>query len=382
MAELGAAIAEVVVVTEGRRGFLRRLADPFWFQAFGAAMGMDWHSSGITTSVMGALKRGLTPRAGELGLHVCGGRGRHSRRTPEELLALGDRLGLDGEALVRTSKLVAKVDGVALQDGFQLYLHSFVLTDGGDWVVVQQGMNGDARQARRYHWRSESVSSFVEEPHDAVVGPPQGTIVNLTDRRSAHARTASLELATGAPDVAVDEVRRIAGQRHLQMPAHHEVRASDVFLRRLHGVLATAREAGAGQFDDLLLTPGLGPRTMQAIALVAEVAFGAPSRFDDPARYAFAHGGKDGHPFPVPLKVYDRTLHALRGAVDQARIGRSDKVEALRRIERRVRRLEREASGPSFDAIVDDEWRQAASRGGRTVMDDVPTGPVQLPLFA
>ncbi len=367
MAELGAAIAEVVIVTEGRRGFLRRLSDPFWFQAFGAAMGMDWHSSGITTSVMGALKRGLNPRSRDLGLHVCGGRGRHSRRTPEELLDLASRLRLDGDDLVRTSKLVAKVDGVALQDGFQLYLHSFVLTDGGDWVVVQQGMNGDARQARRYHWRSEAVSSFVEEPHAAVVGLSQGTIVNLTDRRSASARDASLEIASGDPGSAVNELRRIAGGRHLQMPAHHEVRASDVFLRRMHGVLATAHDAGTARFDDLLLTRGLGPRTMQAIALVAEVAFGAPSRFDDPARFAFAHGGKDGHPHPVPLKVYDRTLHALRGAVDRARIGRSDKVEALRRIERRVRRLEREVSGPSFDELVEDEWRRSPDRGGMTV---------------
>lgn len=369
MAELGAAIAEVVIVTEGRRGFLRRLSDPFWFQAFGAAMGMDWHSSGITTSVMGALKRGLGPRSGDLGLHVCGGRGKHSRRTPEELVRLAGRLGLDGDELVRTSKLVAKVDGVALQDGFQLYLHSFVLTDDGDWVVVQQGMNGDKRQARRYHWRSEAVTSFVEEPHDAVVGPPQGSIVNLTDRRAAEARDTTVEIAGGDPDAAVRELRQIVAGRHLQMPAHHEVRASDVFLRRLHGVLATAREAGVSRFDELLLTPGLGPRTMQAIALVSEVAFGAPSRFDDPARFAFAHGGKDGHPHPVPLEVYDRTLHALRGAVDRARIGRGDKVEALRRVERRLRILEREArDGPSFDEILDHEWRQSPARGGMTVL--------------
>jgi len=369
MAELGAAIAEVVIVTEGRQGFLRRLADPFWFQAFGAAMGMDWHSSGITTSVMGALKRGLGPRSGDLGLHVCGGRGKHSRRTPEELIRLAGRLGLDGDDLVRTSKLVAKVDGVALQDGFQLYLHSFVLTDDGDWVVVQQGMNGERRQARRYHWRSEAVTSFVEEPHDAVIGANQGTIVNLTDRRAGVARETSVELTEGDPGAAVEELRRIVSDRHLQMPAHHEVRASDVFLRRVHGVLATAKEAGTDRFDELLLTPGLGPRTMQAIALVSEVAFGAPSRFDDPARFAFAHGGKDGHPHPVPLKVYDRTLHALRGTVDRARIGRTDKLEALRRVERRLRILEREArDGPSFDEILDHEWRHSPARGGMTVL--------------
>lgn len=373
MAELGVAIVEAIVIAEGRQGFLTRLADPFWFQAFGAVLGMDWHSSGITTSVVGALKRGLGPRAAELGLHVCGGRGRHSRRTPDELLAVADRTGLDGEALVRASKLTAKVDNTAMQDGFQLYLHAFVVGDDGEWVVIQQGMNGEARQARRYHWRSAAVRSFVDEPHDAVVGAPQGAIVNLTDRRALAARDVSVGLLEESPDAVVDELRRITTGRLLQLPSHHEVRASDVFLRRLHGVLATARDGGVAGFEDLLLTRGLGPRTMQAIALVAEVAHGAPSRFDDPARFAFAHGGKDGHPFPVPLRVYDRTIEALRQAVDRARVGRSDKVEALQRLDRRARELERLASGPSFDEIMDDEWRRSPARGGMTVLG--PAGP-------
>jgi len=368
MAELGAAITEAVILAEGRRGFLRRLSDPLWFQAFGAVMGMDWHSSGITTSVMGALKRGLAPRADDLGLYVCGGRGKHSRRTPEELLQLSERIGLDGDALVRTSRLVAKVDNVAMQDGFQLYLHSFVVTDRSDWVVVQQGMNGKARQARRYHWRSEAVSSFVDEPHDAVIGPNQGTILNLTDRRSSDARAATGQMVDETPDRVVDELRSVVGGRHAQLPDHHEVRLSDVFLRRLHAVLATAQEAGANRFEDLLLTQGLGPRTMQALALVAEVAHGAPSRFDDPARFAFAHGGKDGHPHPVPLKVYDRTLSTLRSAIDGAHIGRNDKIRAFRRLESRVRELEGKADGPAFEEIVEQEWDHSPQRGGMTVM--------------
>jgi len=368
MAELGAAITEVIVIGEGRQGFLTRLADPFWFQAFGAVLGMDWHSSGITTSVIGALKRGLGPRAGELGIHVCGGRGRHSRNTPRELLEVAGRTGLDGDALGRTSRLVAKVDNVAVQDGFSLYLHGFVVTDDGDWVVVQQGMNGAARQARRYHWRSDTVRSFVEEPHQAVIGPNQGKIVNLTDRRAADARQASIQIVEAGPDAAVRELGRIvSSRRDLTMPAHHEVRASDVFLRRLHAVIALARERGATAFDELLLTDGLGPRTMQALALVAEVAHGAPSRFDDPARFAFAHGGKDGHPHPVPLEVYDRTIDSLRRAVDRSRLDRSDKVHALRRLESKVRELESTARGPSLERIVDDEWDRSPERGGMTV---------------
>lgn len=377
MAALGAEITEAVVLAEGRRGFLTRLSDPFWFQAFGAVLGMDWHSSGITTSVMGALKRGLGPRADELGLRVCGGRGRHSRKTPDELLAVAEKTGLDGDELVRASKLVAKVDNTALQDGYQLYLHSFVLSDDGDWVVVQQGMCGEVRQARRYHWRSAEVQSFVEEPHEAVIGPNRGTIVNLTDRRSAGARETTVALTAEAPERVADELVGIAAARHLQMPAHHEVRPTDVFLRRLHAVLTLAKETGADDFESLLLTRGLGPRTMQALALVAEVTYGAPSRFDDPARFAFAHGGKDGHPFPVPLKVYDETIGTLRQAIGQAKVGRNEKVQAFKRLDQQLRDAEKTAQGPTFEQIVEEERRKSFERGGMTAK-----GPAQLELFS
>src|SRR5262252_9148591 len=194
MARLGRVIVEAIAHEYGRTEVLRRLSNPFWFQSFGAVMGMDWHSSGITTSVIGALKRGLTPRAGELGLHVCGGRGAHSRRTPGELLAIGEQTGIDGAALAETSRLVAKVDSAAVQDGFDLYLHGFFVTDDGHWAVVQQGMNGDSRLARRYHWLSEGLASFVDEPHAAIDGEQQGEIVNLTDRRANASRRGQLEL--------------------------------------------------------------------------------------------------------------------------------------------------------------------------------------------
>src|SRR5471032_2440209 len=189
MTRLGAVMAQAIVHHYGRNELLRRLANPFWFQSFGAVMGMDWHSSGITTSVIGALKRGLSPLKGELGIHVCGGRGRHSRQTPRELVAIGERVGFDGAALAKASRLVAKVDSAAVQDGFDLYLHGFIVADDGRWVVVQQGMNGDRKQARRYHWLSQGLKSFIEEPHAAIDGLRQGEIVNLTDVRAAASRT-------------------------------------------------------------------------------------------------------------------------------------------------------------------------------------------------
>src|SRR5512138_3820331 len=299
MARLGRVLAEAIVHEYGRQEFLRRIAHPFWFQSLGAVMGMDWHSSGITTSVIGALKRGLGPVEWELGLHVCGGRGRHSRKTPAELLAVGERAGLDGAALGQASRLVAKVDSAAVQDGFDLYLHGFFVADDGTWTVVQQGMNGDKRQARRYHWHSEQLASFVDAPHSAIDGPGQGEIVNLTDRRAERSRASQLELLNEmGPDRIVSELAVIDGKQpaqamlpHLVMPAHHDVRSSDVFSRRLHGTLSAAAERGPVDFPELLLSPGVGLRTVRSLAMVAEIVHGAPYRFRDPARFSLAHGG-------------------------------------------------------------------------------------------
>ena len=370
MTRLGRVIAEAIVHEYGREEFLRRLAHPFWFQAFGAVMGMDWHSSGITTSVMGALKRGLAPVQRELGIHVCGGRGRHSRLTPAELLGVGERTGLDGDALARASRLVAKVDSAAVQDGFDLYLHSFVVTDDGAWTVVQQGMSPARRQARRYHWLSEGLGSFVEEPHTGIEGPNQGQIINLTDRRAAAARAAQVVLACEGPGAAVAALRQlrpsiaVAAEPHLRMPAHHDVRPTDVFLRRLHATLAAAADRGPTDFADLLLLPGVGARTVAALALVSEVVHGAACRFTDPARFSFALGGKDGHPFPVPLQVYDETIRVVRAALDRAKLGRDDKLAAIRRLDQQARALERRASGPSFaDGSTEPAGAGLARRG-------------------
>ena len=375
MSSLGAIVTQAIVHHYGRDAFLQRLSHPFWFQSFGAVMGMDWHSSGITTSVIGALKRGLLPLGGELGIHVCGGRGKHSRQTPNELAALGDRIGFDGAALTRTSRLVAKVDSAAVQDGFDLYLHGFFVTDDGQWTVVQQGMNGDRRQARRYHWHSADVNDFVEAPHSAIDGPNQGEIINLTDSRAKSARSAQLDLLVAlGPDRIVDEYAALREQHpaqpmlpHLIMPAHHDVRSSDVFTRRLRGTLAAAAERGPIDFPELLLTPGVGARTVQSLAMVAEIVHGAPYRFADPGRFSLAPGGKDRHPYPVPVKVYDETIRVLKTAVQKAKLGRDEELEALKRLDNQARQLESSVEGPSFEAFVAEERVASPSLGGRSV---------------
>ena len=375
MSSLGAIIAQAIVHHYGRNEFLQRLSHPFWFQSFGAVMGMDWHSSGITTSVIGALKRGLGPLESELGIHVCGGRGQHSRKTPEELHLLGDRVGFDGAELTRASRLVAKVDSAAVQDGFDLYLHGFFVTDDGKWTVVQQGMNGDKKQARRYHWHSENLASFIDEPHSAIDGPPQGEIVNLTDKRAETSRAAQLELlADHGPDRIVSELAALTGEPpaqgllpHLIMPAYHDVRSSDVFTRRLHGTLAAAAERAPVDFPDLLLTPGVGARTVRSLAMVAEVVHGAPYRFRDPARFSLAHGGKDGHPYPVPIKVYDETIRVLKSAVQNAKLGRDEEMQALKRLDDQARRLERTVEGPSLESFIATESAASSALDGRSV---------------
>jgi hypothetical protein len=374
MTQLGTAIAEHIVLSYGTSEFLTRLSDPFWFQALGCVMGMDWHSSGITTSVMGALKRGLNPRLSELGIAVCGGRGRYSKRTPEELRAFADQKGFDGEKLARTSRLTARVDNNAVGDGFQLYLHSFVITLSGEWAVVQQGMNSANHLARRYHWHSASVRDFTCEPHVAIVGEPQGTILNLVDHRATSAQAALLTIVHQPVETSLGEVRK------LTMPAHHDVRAADVDLKRLGAVLAVAHEQELRDFASLLLVEGLGPRTLQSLVLVAELVHGAPSRFSDPARYSFAHGGKDGHPFPVPLKTYDESLSILRRSLEAARLQHTEKVAGFRRLDQFARAVEEDLQPrANFDAALAYEHTISKSLGGRTVFDAARTRKITKP---
>jgi hypothetical protein len=380
MSRLGAVITEAIVHHYGRNEFLSRIAQPFWFQSFGSVMGMDWHSSGITTSVLGALKRGLGPLEQELGIYVCGGRGKHSRKTPEELLRVGDRTGIDGIALGNASRLVAKVDSAAVQDGFDLYLHGFIVTADGNWTVVQQGMYGRRGKARRYHWLSQGLESFVDTPHTAIDGERQGVIINLTDRRAEASRLGQISLLGDlSPDrIAREWAKLIAGGNkvappvspllpHLVMPDHHDVRAEDIIVRRLHGNIAAAAENGPRDYAELLMTPKVGARTVQALALVAEVIHGAPCRFSDPARYSFAHGGKDRHPFPVPTRVYDETIQVLKTAVRKAKLGNSEELAALKRLDDQSRHLEHTAKGSSLRKLVGGEVAESNTFGGRSV---------------
>ena len=401
MRDLGTEIVQILLMEYGKKEVLTRLSDPLWFQSLGAVLGMDWHSSGITTSVMYALKRGINARAREFGLCICGGRGKYSRKTPEELLFLAEHTGLPGNDLVRASKLAAKIDNTAVQDGFQLYQHNFILSNEGDWAIVQQGMNSRTKTARRYHWCSQNLRSFVDEPHSGITGENQGQILNLTDSSADKTRSSILTLSNEEPQKIIKEISDIArlgnpleqkksgqlelfdlestldgeicldnGDRNIVLPDHHEVRAEDVDLKRLGGVLATAYENQPKDFESLLLTPGLGPRTLQSLTLVSEVIHGTPCRFRDPARFSFAHGGKDGHPFPVPTKIYDESIRILGDCIEKSKMGYNDKSECLRRLHQTALEIEKNCSPEAdFDATLAYEKSMSKEWGGRTVMD-------------
>jgi uncharacterized protein len=362
MSKLGGAIVESIVLNYGKSEVLRRLSDPLWFQALGCVLGMDWHSSGITTSVLGALKKAVNPLSKELGIYICGGKGKYSRQTPSELLKIADKTGLNGLELVRSSKLSAKVDNTAIQDGFQLYLHSFILSDEGEWAVVQQGMNDATSYARRYHWHSAQLKSFIEEPHTFIYGRNQGEILNMVDRQAQSTRQGVIDISKERTDLIIPEIRKI------MMPAHHEVKAKDVDLKRLGSVLAVAQEKGIADFESFLLIEGLGPRTLQSLVLVSEVIHGTPSRFTDPARFSFAHGGKDGHPFPVPTKVYDESIRVLKDSVEKAKIGLNDKQQALKSLSKVALEVESTFEpNTNFDKVIQVERDNSYKYGGRTV---------------
>lgn len=362
MALLGGAIAEAVILEYGRHVFLERISDPFWFQSLGCVLGMDWHSSGITTSVMGALKRSLNERSGELGVFICGGRGKYSRQTPDELLRIGDRTGIDAGRMIYNSRLTAKVDNTAIQDGFPLYLHNFIVTREGEWAVIQQGMNTGEHTARRYHWHSASMSSFLETPHTSVYGKSQGRILNLTDKKAAPAKQAILEIARENPERTMQEFKKLV------MPRHHEVTLKEVHQKRLGAVLAIAHHQPPQDMESLLLLNGIGPRTIQSLVLVSEVIYGTPSRFDDPARFSFAHGGKDGHPFPVPTKVYDEAIAVLDKALQRARLNKQDKMNAFKKLTKAAQQMEQQFhTNDKLPELIEKERKDAWKYGGRTI---------------
>lgn len=362
MSKLGGAIVEALIIEYGRKEVIKRLSDPAWFQSLGCVLGMDWHSSGITTSVMGALKSSINAKSHELGLYICGGRGKHSRNTPNELLQIADKTGLNGTELVRNSRLVAKVDNTAIQDGFQIYLHSFVLSSDGDWAVIQQGMNDISGYARRYHWCSDGLENFTEEPHQFVYGKNVGDILNLTHRDAAQTKKGIIEITKESPDKMIREIQKI------KLPAHHDVRQENVDIKRLGTVLALAQDLPSHDFESLLLLEGLGPRTLQSLTLVSEVIHGTKSRFSDPARFSFAHGGKDGHPFPVPTKIYDETISVLGHAIEHAKLDKTDKLKAISDLSKAAQKLEKNfVPNGNLNDVIEKERNDSWKYKGRTV---------------
>jgi uncharacterized protein len=366
MTQLSLPIVEAIILDYGQKGFLQRLSDPFWFQSFGAVIGMDWNSSGVTTAVMSALKKSLNPHAKELGLYVCGGKGKDSMQTPQELISVGEKTGLDGNFLAKCSKLSAKVDNTAIQDGFQIYLHSFVVSNQGDWSVIQQGMQTETSKARRYHWNSDHIQSFTQDPHTAICGENQGQILNLVDKQALSTQNGLLAIVHENPSKILQEIP------HMELPAYCDIKAKDVDLKRLGSILWLAQENEVQKFEDLLLLNGLGPRTLQSLTLVSEVIHGTPSRFSDPARFSFAHGGKSGRPFPVPTRVYDETIETLKSTVEKAKMGDTDKQQALKKLTQIAQQAEQnftphEDKERVFNQIIAQEKENAWKYGGRTV---------------
>lgn len=389
MMRLGTQIAQSIILQYGKAEFLSRLSSPLWFQSFGAVLGMDWHSSGITTSVMYALKRGMNACRKEFGIYICGGRGKYSRQTPTELKEAAEHCLLDPRTFIRDSKLCAKIDSTAVQDGFSLYQHNFILADTGEWAVVQQGMNENTLSARRYHWCSKDLKSFIQEPHTAVTGENQGLILNLTDKAAKKTQDSILSLALSPPQKVIKDIKEIVSYKDkakdtiqgqlplftnenisLSMPRNHEILESDIDTKRLGAVLALAYDSDISSFENLLLTKGLGPRTLQALTLVSEVINGTPSRFLDPARFSFAHGGKDGHPFPVPVKIYDESIRILADAIEKSKLCYNEKSDCLKRLHTSAKQIEANCSPVAdFDKTIAHEKAFSKQWGGRTVSD-------------
>jgi uncharacterized protein len=329
MVPLSREIVAFIAAEFGREEVLKRLSDPYWFQAFGCVLGFDWHSSGLTTTACGALKEGMRGLDRELGLFVAGGKGATSRRTPAEIEAACDRIGLEAAPLVYASRISAKVDNSAVQDGYQLYHHSFVFTAKGEWCIVQQGMNDANAMARRYHWLSHDVASYVNEPHAAVCCDETAPVLNLVAAESEAVREKSAVLAAQKPEIALEALGHLPT---LEMPRRHEVAAADINPQHLRRVLLKTYAAAPADFEALLGIEGVGAKTLRALALTSELIYGTQASFRDPARFSFAHGGKDGTPYPVDRATYDRTIDVLGRAINRAKIDRAEKVRAFRRL--------------------------------------------------
>ncbi len=363
MGKMGSAIVESIVQNYGKSEVLTRLSNPNWFQAFGAVMGMQWNSSGVTAAVLGSLKGKINPMSSDLGIHILGGKGKYSYYAPNQIKRVSDKHGLKGDELVHACQLTRRVDNNAVQDGYNLYQQYFILTDEGEWTGITQGMNTTTRRARRYHWHSPTVRSFVDDPHKGIVGVKGDPIINLADSRADFARTNIVGLTKEKPSEVLEAYKSIS------LPNHHEVQESDVNMKRLGAVLQMAYNRDIDNFEDLLMLKGVGPKTLKSLALVSEVVHGDSSRFEDPARFSFAVGGKDGRPHPVDTESYDETIEILKDSVEKSKLGYSDKSKALKRLHKATMKTETNLSLFSFlEDLIEMEWKDAEKNGGMTFM--------------
>ena len=369
MGKMGDAIVESVVYNYGKSEVLTRMSDPNWFQALGAVMGMHWNSSGVTATVLGSLKQHINPKASDLGLYILGGKGKSAWNTPNQIHRVADRHGLPGTELAKSARLTSRIDNNAIQDGFNLYQQYFILSDEGEWTAISQGLNKQNRRARRYHWHSPSVRSFGDSPHTGIVGLESQRVLNLTDSTADMLRTHMVDLTKENPKIVAEAIREA------ELPNRHDVRKEDVNMGRLASVLDLAYNRDIEKFEDLVDLHGVGPRTLKALAMASEIIHGDATRFDDPARFAFAVGGKDGRPHPVDTESLDETIGMLQNAVDRAKLGDKDKSNALRRLHTVAKSGENKGIPMDFlQDLIDHEWQNAENNGGKTFMGTVVKG--------
>ena len=369
MGKMGDAIVESIVDNYGKSEVLTRMSDPNWFQALGAVMGMHWNSSGVTATVLGSLQRQINPKSRSLGLYILGGNGKRMGWSTKQINRVSNNHGLPGQELVHACNLTRRIDNNAVQDGYGLYQQYFILSDEGEWTSISQGMNRQTRRARRYHWHSPTVRSFVEQPHTGIVGVENQQVLNLVDQDAGNLRNHMVALTQDRPKEVIEAIRS------LDLPDRHDVQKSDVNLARLGSVLNLAYNRDIEQFDDLVMMHGVGPRTLKALAMASEVIHGDATRFEDPARFSFAVGGKDGRPHPIDEKSFDETVSMLQNSVDSAKLGDKDKSAALKRLHKVA--VAGESVGSPLDYLsdlIDSEWNHAENSGGKTFMGTVVKG--------
>ena len=330
MKRLSAALIEIILLEFGPEEFLRRIADPHWFQAMGCVVGFDWHSSGVTTTLCGALKEGLTLLGDEMPIAICGGKAKRAIETPKDIALYGDKWDMDTTRFVSLSRLCAKIDNTAIQDGYSLYHHTFIFTKNGEWAIVQQGMNGEKKNARRYQWLSRDNLDLFSDPHTGITCDDRADVLNYVAKESKTARDSTIDFTKENPDTMVKTWNELT----LSMPKKHYISAGDFNAKRLYKMFRTSHESGPETFKDLIEIQGVGPRTISALALVSELVYKTPPSFEDPARFSFAHGGKDGYPFPVDKKTYEHSIDVLKSCLDKAKMGDRDKLDAFKRLSR------------------------------------------------